>query len=186
MNPWLALGLAVVGSLCLGFGVRALRLRSAEECLGSLVAIDPGAPATLRSYRYRLVGRPDALRRRDDGSLVPVELKHRAAPARGPFASHLVQLGAYCLLVEDTTGQPPPFGVLRYTDREVHVRWDEEQRRRVLAILGRATAPYEGRADPSPEKCRRCVWSPRCDASLADGRQPRGRRERRARYTSVR
>ena len=179
MNPLIPLALGVVGAACTLAGAVSLRRRAAEGRLGSLVAVDAGRPVTLRSERYRLVGRPDALRRRSDGVLIPVELKHRPAPPRGPFPSHLTQLGAYCLLIEEATGQPPPFGVLRYTDGERAVPWDAGFRARVLSTLEDATGPYDGRADPSPEKCGRCVWSPRCDASLA-GRPPPSRRTRRA------
>jgi len=180
VNAWLALAAGIVGLVCTGIGLVALRRSSVEGRAGALVAIDAGRPITLRSTRYHLVGRPDAVRRRPDGSLVPVELKHRPTPAFGPFPSHLVQLGAYCLLIEEGTDRPPPFGVLRYTDGELSVPWDGPLRARVLTALAGVMGPYDGRADPSAEKCRRCVWSPRCDASL--GRQGHAdRRERRAR-----
>jgi CRISPR-associated exonuclease Cas4 len=155
--------LAGVGSVVLG-GV-ALRRRAAERRLGELVAIDAGRAATLRSRRYRLVGRPDELRRRRDGAVVPVELKRRPAPREAPFASHRLQVEAYCLLVEETFGRPPPFGVLRYRDREVVVPWDRSARREVLAALEAATAPYDGRAEPGEAKCAACRWSGGCDAS---------------------
>ena len=167
MNAALLAGLALVGLACAIAGALSLARGARERRLGSLVAVDAGRARTLVSERYRLAGRPDALRQRPDGTWVPVELKHRPAPARGPFRSHEVQLAAYCLLVEATTGRPPPFGVLRYADREVIVRWDDAARRRVLAVRSSVAAPYDGRADPSPAKCAGCVWSPRCDASLA-------------------
>lgn len=165
-----ALGLGLAGVVACATGALALRRRAADRRLGALVAIDAGRPATLRSERYRLVGRPDALRRRPDGRLVPIELKHRSLPRRGPYPSHLVQLGAYCLLVEETTGVAPPFGLLRYRDGEVEVPFDAELRRTVLAALAAAKAPYDGSADPSPAKCAGCPWSPRCDRSQAPAR----------------
>ena len=176
MNPLLSLSLLGSGAVVLGLGVVALYRRKVDRRWGELVAIDAGRSAVLRSERYRLVGRPDALRRRPEGTLVPVELKHRPAPSRGPFPSHRVQLGAYCLLVEEATGQSPPFGVLRYTDREVPVPWDDALRSLVMVTLGRATGAYDGRADPAPSKCAGCVWSPTCDASLAGRYVPRPRR----------
>lgn len=167
MNPSLGLVLVVAGVLCLAAGVTSLLRRAADRGPGELVAIDAGRPWTLRSTRYRLVGRPDSVRRRPDGSLVPVELKRRPSPMRGPFRSHVVQLGAYCLLIEEETGRSPPFGILRYSDRDVVLPWDARWRAEVLATLRAATGPYDGRADPSPGKCGRCPWSPSCDASLA-------------------
>lgn len=159
--------LAVAGAGLALAGLVSLRRRRADRALGPLEAIDAGRARTLRSARYRLVGRPDALRRARDGSLVPVELKHRPAPAGGPFRSHRVQLLAYCLLAEEETGRAPAFGLLRYRDRDVRLRWDRAARAELLAVLEEASGPYDGRADPSPGKCAGCRWSPECDASLA-------------------
>jgi CRISPR-associated exonuclease Cas4 len=159
--------LAAVGLGLAVAGVAPLRRRQGDRALGSLEAIDAGRARTLRSVRYRLAGRPDALRRAPDGSLVPVELKHRPAPRRSPYRSHRIQLLAYCLLVEEETGRAPPFGVLRYRDRDVRLRWDRAARAELLSVLSEATAPYDGGADPSPGKCAGCRWAPGCDASLA-------------------
>ena len=168
MNPVVPVALALSGAVAAGLGARSLWRRAAERRLGELVAVDAGRPATLRSERYRLVGRPDLLRRRPDGRWVPIELKHRPAPRRGPFPSHLVQLAAYCLLIEDLTGRAPPFGVLRYVDGEVTVPFDAALRGKVLSVLAAVRGPYDGRADPSPAKCHGCPWSASCDASLGN------------------
>ncbi len=177
--PWVLFG---VGVAAVAAGAVSIGRSRPERRLGALVSVDVGPSRALRSERYRLVGRPDAVRRRADGASVPVELKHRACPPAGPFPSHTVQLAAYLLLLEETTGVPPPFGVLRYTDREVIVRWDAPLRRRLFRLLAEVRAEYDGRADPSPAKCAGCAWSPGCDASLAG----RGYGVRRATYTSVR
>lgn len=167
MTELIPLALGVLGAAAVAAGVTGLRRRHADGAWGSLAAVDPGRPVTLRSDRYRLVGRPDVLRRRSDGLLVPVELKRRPIPPRGPFPSHALQVAAYCLLVEEVTGRAPPFGVLRYDDREVVLPWNARSRAEVLATLRRVRAPYDGDANPSPAKCARCAWSPSCDASLA-------------------
>lgn len=165
MSLLVGLALAVAGIVLLAAGARSLRRRAIDRRYGELVAIDAGEPRTLRSARYRLVGRPDELRRRRDGAIVPVELKSRPIPRGGPFPSHLVQLGAYCLLVEEAVGRSPPHGVLRYQDGEVVVPWDRGARRSVLSALASCARPYDGRADPGPGKCASCRWSPDCDAS---------------------
>lgn len=169
----LAAALAGVGLAALA-GYQLLRRRE-DRRWGELLAIDAGRPVTLRSERYRLCGRPDVLRRGSDGSVVPVEVKHRPLPARGPFRSHSVQIAAYCLLVEETTGRAPPFGILRYDDGEAVVPWTAERRAEIVALLRELAGPYAGRADPSPAKCAGCRWSPECSASLAPAAQPRGR-----------
>ena len=141
-----------------------------------VVALDraPSAAAILRitriaavptfvSARYRLRGRPDELRGAPDGRLVPVEIKSAASPRGGPQASHRMQLLAYCLLVEEETQRPPPYGILCYGDgREFRVAWDGAARAEVLAGLVRLGGLYMGQADPAPWKCTPCRFGTIC------------------------
>jgi CRISPR-associated exonuclease Cas4 len=167
IDPVLLAGvIAVAGLGLLAWGLRGLSERRYDRSRGRLVAVDPGRPVTLRSERYRIVGRPDELRRRSDGRLVPVEFKSRSTPSRGPPPSHIVQVRAYCLLVEETTGVAPPYGLLRYSDGEFRVRWDEEARRELLAVRSELIRPYDGRATPSAARCARCPWYGVCDARV--------------------
>jgi CRISPR-associated exonuclease Cas4 len=113
-----------------------------------------------------MAGRPDELCRLPTGPVVPVEVKSRAAPAQGPPRSHQVQVEAYCLLVEETTGVAPPFGVLRYADGvEFRVRWDRRAREELLRLREEVDRPYDGRATPTPAKCGGCRWRFECDAA---------------------
>lgn len=162
-------GAGVLGAALLFVGARSLARRRREARFGALVAVETDGTRPLRSERYRLSGRPDELRRTPDGALVPVEWKRREAPHRGAFYSHTVQLWAYCLLLEETTGRPPPYGVLRYRDREELVPWNGAARAALLELRRRALAPYDGAADPSPGKCARCAFAFRCDVSAARG-----------------
>jgi CRISPR-associated exonuclease Cas4 len=185
VNPaLLALAVVIVGLGLAVWGMRALSARRRDNALGSLVAIDAGRPTVLRSYRYQLTGRPDALRQLPDGRWVPIEVKSRRSPSSGPTRSHLVQVWAYCLLVEEATGRSPPFGVLRYSDQEFRVRWDAATRRDLLRLRDELLRPYDGRATPSPSRCARCTWASVCDARVADPERSGYRRY--AQYTSVR
>jgi CRISPR-associated exonuclease Cas4 len=166
----IALGVLLAGAAVIAVAARALLRRRREASLGALVAIDAGDPQTLRSARYRLSGRPDLIRRLPDGRRVPIELKSRAAPPAGPLPSHRVQVLAYCLLVEETWGVAPPFGVIRYGDgTEFRVAWDPPARARLLALRAELDRPYDGRATPSPAKCARCGWRAVCDARARVG-----------------
>jgi CRISPR-associated exonuclease Cas4 len=163
-----ALALLLVGTVILAAAVRALLRRRREAALGALVAVDAGAPVTLRSTRYRLSGRPDLVRRLPDGRRVPIELKSRPAPPAGPLPSHRVQVAVYCLLLEESTGVAPPFGVVRYGDGvEFRVRWDAAARANLLALRAELDRPYDGRATPAYAKCARCGWRAVCDARAA-------------------
>jgi len=154
----------VVGLALAAWALRALAQRRVENARGELVAVDAGRAVTLRSERHRLAGRPDELRRLSDGRLVPVEFKSRATPPRGPTPSHVVQVRAYCLLVEEATGMVPPYGILRYSDGEFRVRWDDRARHELLSLRSALRIPYDGRATPSQARCSRCPWAGVCDA----------------------
>jgi len=158
--------LVLFGAVLLVGGIVALARRRQQRRAGRLLSADlPGRPGTLlRSPRLRLAGRPDELRVLRDGRWVPVEIKSRSTPRGGPPASHQVQLAAYCLLVEETTGRAPPFGVLRYGDGgEFRIEWTSELRQRILDLRRELAAPYDGRALPSPGRCSRCAWRMSCD-----------------------
>ncbi|MDG6970395.1 MAG: hypothetical protein JRN54_04720 [Nitrososphaerota archaeon] len=68
---------------------------------------------------HGLVGRPDELRRSPDGRIVPVEVKSSRGPPPGrpPYFSHILQLYAYCQIVEGEQGVTPPYGLLIYNDK---------------------------------------------------------------------
>ena len=164
LSTLVALGVALAGLVVAVTAGAALAARRRERARGELVAIDAGAAVTLRSPRYRLSGRPDSIRRLPDGRLVPIELKTRAAPPRGPLPSHRVQLEAYLWLVEETSGRAPPYGLLRYGDgTELRVPWTAEARSEVGRLRAELARPYDGRATPSPAKCGRCGWRDVCD-----------------------
>ncbi len=164
MIPIAAAALFLGGVVVLGASVAALARRHRDARWGTLVAVDAGHSDDLRSVRWRLVGRPDLVRRDRHGRPVPIEVKRRNAPAHGPFRSHRVQLWAYCLLLEESGAGSPAFGVVRYADREDRVPWDAAARAELLAIRAAVSVPYDGRATPTPARCARCRWAAGCDA----------------------
>jgi CRISPR-associated exonuclease Cas4 len=163
---WIALLIVLVGVGIAAAALRLLAIRRREAAYGSLRAIDAGRPMVLRSARYRLQGRPDEVRQLRDGRLVPIELKSRKSPASGPTHSHTVQVWAYCLLIEETSGRSPPFGVLRYADAEFRIPWNDAARRELLALRAELSRPYDGRATPSIARCAHCAWVRSCDARI--------------------
>lgn len=106
---------------------------------GKLVYADTGRWSEVAkpyfSQRYRLTGKPDYLVETDEG-LVPVEVKRSAAPPGGrAYDSHVMQLAAYCLLVEEAHDQTPPCGYIRYADATVQIDWTDELRDLLLETL---------------------------------------------------
>lgn len=106
---------------------------------GKLVYADTGRWSEVAkpyfSQRYRLTGKPDYLVETDDG-LVPVEVKRSTAPPGGrAYDSHVMQLAAYCLLVEEAHNETPPYGFIRYADATVQIDWTDELRDLLLETL---------------------------------------------------
>ncbi len=170
MTSFLLAGIAIAGVILIILSVLALSRRRAARAHGRLRASDlPDRPGTiLRSPRYRLAGRPDELRELADGRWIPVEIKSRPTPSRRPLPAHRLQVAGYCLLVEESTGRSPPYGVLRYGDGgEFRIPWSSELRAELLGLRREMDDPYDGRASPSPRKCARCGWRHVCDRSAA-------------------
>jgi CRISPR-associated exonuclease Cas4 len=165
-----AVGVLLGGVAVALLGAWSLVRRHRESRYGTLVSVDErgGSGPLLRSTTYRISGRPDELRRLPDGRLVPIEFKSRPSPRNGPPRSHRIQVAAYCLLVEETAGRAPPYGVLRYGDGgEARVRWDADARDELLDLRRALDRPYDGRATPSVARCAHCAWRESCDARAA-------------------
>jgi CRISPR-associated exonuclease Cas4 len=77
-------------------------------------------PEPLYAPSVNLAGKPDYLVQRWK-YVLPIEVKSCSAPA-GPYPSHVLQLAAYCLLVEETYGLRPPYRMIRYPDRTFAVK----------------------------------------------------------------
>jgi len=140
--------------------------------VGRVIYADTGAwdrcERPLFSSRYRLTGRPDYLLRSREG-IIPVEVKSGAAPPQ-PYPAHLLQLAAYCLLVEEQEGRPPPHGILKYDDRAFEVDYTPALRSELLrtleAIRRDLDARDVGRNHDDPARCQGCGYRERCQRSL--------------------
>jgi CRISPR-associated exonuclease Cas4 len=87
----------------------------------------------LTSEKYGLSGRPDYILKKEDG-LVPVEVKTGRTP-KGPLFSHILQLAAYFLLIEENYKTRPPYGIIKYSDKEQEIENDEELKKILIAKL---------------------------------------------------
>jgi CRISPR-associated exonuclease Cas4 len=128
---------------------------------------DRMATAPLYDPKLHLSGRPDLLLRRSEG-LIPVESKSMAAPPR-PYEGHLIQLAAYCRLVDTTYARRPPYGLLRYADRTFAIAWDshlEGKLERQVRKARLAAGFLPDRSHRSAARCRACGFSAICDQRL--------------------
>jgi CRISPR-associated exonuclease Cas4 len=134
---------------------------------GELVYEDAdGQGESLSSSEYPLVGKPDYIVQLPDGHPVPIELKLGVQNATAPYSNHVVQLAAYCLILEDYFELPPTYGILRYADREFTVEYTPALRKKVIRLLTEMARCTEQQPPPLTRqrvaKCRACVFQPIC------------------------
>lgn len=124
----------------------------------------------LHATRLRLVGKPDYLVEQADGAIIPVEVKSSAAPAR-PWEGQVLQLAAYCVLVEENFGVRPPYGILQYRDHAFAVDFTDDLEADLMAVLDEMRAARD-EVDPAPDhadprRCYGCGQRAGCDRRLA-------------------
>jgi CRISPR-associated exonuclease Cas4 len=132
---------------------------------------DDGARSerALFSHRYGLVGRPDYLVD-EDGYIIPVEVKTTRHITQ-PYDSQAMQLYAYCLLVEEEYGLTPPYGILRYPERQFRLPYGEREREWVIQTLEamREDEASNDEVQPNhnqPARCRSCQFLATCGMDL--------------------
>lgn len=173
----LAGGLAAVILLLLAAGLGLLwwggrRRRATGLPAGAVIYSDTGKEEAvlepLVSQRHGLVGKPDYLVEVSGAGrrlVVPLEVKSRKQPST-PNGGHLLQLAAYCLIVEDVYGQRPPYGYLRYADTTLKIEYTDELRAAVLtsagAIRKARSAANVARSHEDARRCQRCGYIDSC------------------------
>ncbi|MBU0704425.1 MAG: CRISPR-associated protein Cas4 [Chloroflexi bacterium] len=119
----------------------------------------------LFSQEFLLTGKPDYLVA-DGDDVIPVEVKSGRAPVQ-PYHSHILQLAAYCLLIEECYRRRPPYGIIKYADRAFEVDYTSELEDELLATLddmrddladGNATRNHD-----EPRRCQACGYRQHCD-----------------------
>ncbi len=151
--------------------------RRAREHLGlptgQIVYADTGAwrrcERVLFSRKHSLTGKPDYLVQERDGT-VPVEIKPMRR-ARQPLHGDVLQLAAYCLLVEEDSGHAPPWGYLKYHDAVWRIEYSPGLRDQLLARLhdmrNDLTATDVPPSHDQPQRCLSCGQRAHCSQRLA-------------------
>jgi CRISPR-associated exonuclease Cas4 len=170
MAPWFFFLLAL-GLLLLWLAQRG-RARSGLP-QGRVVYTDTGGwnrlERPLFSREFLLTGKPDYLIA-DGADVIPIEVKSSRAPAQ-PYPSHLLQLAAYCLLVEECYRRRPPYGIVKYADRAFEVEYTTELEDQLLTMLDcMRTDLADGdapRSHEEPRRCQACGYRRWCEQGLA-------------------
>jgi len=150
----------------------ATRLRKSSGLpQGRVVYSDTGAwqrnPQTLFSKRHGLTGKPDYLVEQDNGAMIiPVEVKSAKAPTQ-PREGHVLQLAAYCLLVEENYQVRPTHGIIQYADKQFAIDYTtalETELLRVMADMRQALAHNDApRNHHEAWRCKGCGVKESCD-----------------------
>jgi CRISPR-associated exonuclease Cas4 len=164
---WLVLVMAV------GLIVAAVALRRRTGLPWTRIAYDDTTrwrrtEEPLIARRYGLVGKPDyVLEAR--GQFVPVEVKP-GRTAQEPYPSDMMQLAAYCLLIEETSGVRPRYGLLRYAHATFKIPFDNRLRDELITLIGemRASEPTISahRSHKQAARCGPCSFRSQCDEAL--------------------
>jgi CRISPR-associated exonuclease Cas4 len=173
---WLALALLMVGMAAIVLSRRARSEAGLPQ--GQVIYSDTSrwqrAEHPLFSRQHQLAGKPDYVVREGRArarALIPIEVKSSRAPASGPRPGHVLQLAAYCLLIEETEGARPAYGLIRYADQTFRVDNTPELGRALLSTLDAMRRDMargkSQRSHHDPARCRRCGVRAACDERLA-------------------
>ncbi|MBU1941535.1 MAG: Dna2/Cas4 domain-containing protein [Candidatus Thermoplasmatota archaeon] len=122
----------------------------------------------LFSRRYLLTGKPDFVVEMDEG-VVPVEYKSGWYVT--PPENHVLQVAAYCLLVEDVQQVHVPFGWLVYPSGRFRVWFDAALRVRLASVMGEMRMVLQGKRrvvvdHGDVKRCRHCSFRGVCSVRL--------------------
>lgn len=164
-------------------GLLLLRAQSLREKSGlpqgSILYTDTGTwfrnEEPLYATELRLAGKPDYLVQQENGEIIPVEIKSGRAPD-APWPGHILQLAAYCLLVEVNYGIRPSYGILHYNDEAFTVPYSSELEQDLFDILEEIRQDSEmenvDRSHDDARKCSACGFSERCEQAMVAEYEP--------------
>lgn len=148
---------------------RKMELKRKEVHLTAKISyIGNESAEVLHSEKYGLSGKPDIILEEAE-EIVPVEFKSGRLP-QGPLFSHIIQLAAYCLILEESGGKKVVRGVLRYGDHEFDIDFDDALRALVIGKLSemrRALISNDVHRNHNRQgKCRSCSRREICTERL--------------------
>jgi len=148
---------------------RAKEVEKRRELRGKVIYSGDGSHSVLYSQDGALSGRPDFILE-DEGRIFPVEYKSGRQPS-APLFSHMIQLSAYCKLVEDNFGIRPEIGYIQYGEKRFAVEYDGDLERIMKQELQEMRHAVETgivhRNHDRPGKCLGCSRRDLCPEKLA-------------------
>jgi CRISPR-associated exonuclease Cas4 len=167
---WLAILLSV---LSIGLLLKANRQRTQLGMPeGRIIFTDTGdweqPNQTFYDQRFGLIGRPDYLIKRND-VVIPVEVKSGRVHSH-PHPGDVMQLAAYCLLMEGYFGIRPPHGVLRYANQTFQIDFTPSIENKLMDVIAdlRRSDHFRtvNRSHEISAKCAGCGYRSLCKQRL--------------------
>ena len=136
---------------------------------GEITYSDLNIPAKpLYSYYYKIAGKPDYIVKKNN-QFIPVEVK--TGDNNIPQKNHVLQLAAYCQLVEENYKSFVPFGVLVYNKSKQHkipfdptLRFELEQSIKDMKYILQTKSLTRNHNDPN--RCRNCSMRSYCEMKI--------------------
>jgi CRISPR-associated exonuclease Cas4 len=150
---------------------KASKLREKHNVRGDVIYADHDLARTelFVSQKYNLSGRPDYVIM-IEGDKIPVDIKTGRTP-RGPLFSHILQVGTYCILLEEKYGKAPPYGILKYGENLHEIDYNDELKGLVLEKVNRMRQALKTsdvhRNHSRVGKCRTCSKKDLCPEKLS-------------------
>lgn len=115
-----------------------------------------------------LAGRPDYLVRSDD-QIVPVEIKSSHV-AEAPYEGHIMQVAAYCRLIDYEYGIRPAHGLIHYPDKTFSIEYSLDLEQNLSDLLHevrrQTNQTIPDRSHQSINRCRNCGYRKICEQTL--------------------
>lgn len=151
---------------------REARAQSGLPFSARVVYSDSGAwekiEKPLFSRRYALTGKPDYIVE-ENGATIPIEVKpNRVASA--PYESDVMQLAAYGLLIEETFGTHPAYGLLKYRDAVFQIDFTDELHEELLDLMDTMRRDLDAhevtRSHDNAARCHACGYREGCGQEI--------------------
>lgn len=172
----IVLAIVLVGASMLAYVARRLRrkARSIEYSrnmpAGAVFSLDDGNARVLTCDALQLVGRVDVVRRVGAHFEVEERKSKRLAPGQSPYRSDVLQLAAYCHLVNRNLG-PVKRGFLVYGEARYEIAFNDRLMQELMHTLSKmrvlGSAKTVSRSHKSQPRCTECLARSMCDERLA-------------------
>ncbi|MFW6121464.1 MAG: CRISPR-associated protein Cas4 [Petrotogales bacterium] len=122
---------------------------------------------TLFSKRYRITGKPDYVVNKNN-YCIPIEVKSGAH--LHPQKNHILQLAAYCQLLEENFKVFVPYGMLVYENSDFKIPFDPPLRFELESVISKMKSSLKKGEitlnHNDPGKCRSCSMRMYCKKKL--------------------